>query len=275
VGFSQSLTPVINVGGITQIGEPTEFQSGARARFTYNEDRLLIGVTAQSSSNDGTSPSAEVTFTGTGEDGEITQPPMDALDYNVGFYTAVKADGSASGVVASAVAHGWNYQSFGAWTIAANGPAPQHVVVQTGGTVTEMDNVPTTGSATYTGRSAGVLHIGIGQIFDTRSDVAVVADFGGGMITFDTDETMIDDRATDLGSRRARNLDLQGRFSYTGISQFGGDVSNVTDGNLLGRVDGQFYGPAAVEVGGTFTVGDGISTSYIGAFGAAQQPAAE
>ena len=217
---------MINVGGITEIGEATDFRPGARASFTYNEDLQLIGVTAQSSSDDSTSPSAEVTFTGTGEDGEITQPPMDAEDYNVGFYTAEKADGSAYGVLAAAAEHDWNHQSFGAWTIAANGPAPQHVVVQTGGTVTRLGDVPITGTATYEGRSAGVLHIGIGQIFDTRSNVAVDVDFGGGMITFATNETTIVDRATDQVSSRA-NFNLTGEFAYTaGNTQFGGRVSN-------------------------------------------------
>jgi hypothetical protein len=263
---------VINVGGITQIGEPTEFQSGARARFTYNEDRLLIGVTAQSSSNDGTSPSAEVTFTGTGEDGEITQPPMDALDYNVGFYTAVKADGSASGVLASAAApvHEWNHQSFGAWIIAANGPAPQHVVVQTGGAVTEIGDVPPTGSAHYAGRSAGVLHNEAGQIFDTRSDVTADVDFGTRDVEFATSGTSLNERGSELPPINGARFDLTGTLEYeAGSNRFMGMVTTVGS-EQTGTADGVFYGPAAQEIGGTFAV-----ESYIGAFGAAQQPAAE
>ncbi len=243
----------------------------ATAEFTFNADTELSGVTARASNSDVTSP--RVTFTGTGEDGEITQFSTDAEDYNVGFYTAEKANGSASGVVASAVAHGWNYQSFGAWVIAANGPAPQHVVVQTGGAATEMGGVPTTGSATYGGRSAGVLHNTAGRIFDTRSDVTVVVDFVNRDVNFATSGTSLNDRGAELPLIDGAPFDLTGTLEYeAGSNRFMGTVTTV--GGMTGPADGVFYGPAAEEIGGTFaTRGTGVE-SYIGGFGAAQ-PAAE
>jgi hypothetical protein len=260
---------VINAEGIaTEVEVATAVETDATAEFTFNADTELSGVTARASDSDVTSP--RVTFTGTGVDGEITQFSTDAEDYNVGFYTAEKADGSASGVVASAVAHGWNYQSFGAWVIAANGPAPQHVVVQTGGAVTEIGDVPPTGSAHYAGRSAGVLHNEAGQIFDTRSDVTADVDFGTRDVEFATSGTSLNERGSELPPINGARFDLTGTLRYeAGSNRFMGMVTTVGS-EQTGTADGVFYGPAAQEIGGTFAV-----ESYIGAFGAAQQPAAE
>jgi hypothetical protein len=61
-------------------------------------------------------------------------------------------------------------------------------------------------------------------------------------------------------------LNIQGTLSYAGGSNdFSGPVSSSA---LTGSARGQFYGPAANEIGGTFGLkGVGVE-GYLGAFGA-------
>ena len=62
------------------------------------------------------------------------------------------------------------------------------------------------------------------------------------------------------------SLNMTGTLTYAaGSNAFSGTVSAS---GLSGQVKGQFYGPAATEIGGTFAVkGSGVTT-YAGAFGA-------
>lgn len=65
------------------------------------------------------------------------------------------------------------------------------------------------------------------------------------------------------------SLDMTGTLSYApGSNQFSGPVT-ATNG-MTGTAQGRFYGPAAEEIGGTFSVtGPGVQ-SYGGAFGGAR-----
>jgi hypothetical protein len=291
VGSSQRQAVFIGTdGNVAEVAPATFFLPEASARITYNQNGEASGITARSSTYDRYSPSAEVTFTGTGEGGEITQPSDVQGDPNEGFYTARKEDGSAFGVAASAAApvHDWNYQSFGTWVIPENNPhrPVQHVVVQTVGNVTTVVDMPHTGEATYLGKSAGVFHSETGQTFETRADVEMSIDFLAEEGFFATTRTRIREADTTGGFAARGGLDLQGTInSITSLDhqpalpgaaplaagfQFDGTVQAVTPvGSRAGVVSGQFYGPQAIEAGGTFTTQDTFSEeTYIGAFGA-------
>ena len=64
------------------------------------------------------------------------------------------------------------------------------------------------------------------------------------------------------------------RLDFTGSGPVSGSVFKASvDANfsvpVSGSADGQFYGPSAQEVGGTFGL-DGSDLTYIGSFGAKQ-----
>jgi hypothetical protein len=65
------------------------------------------------------------------------------------------------------------------------------------------------------------------------------------------------------------SLNMTGTLNYSpGSNQFSGAVS--TAGGMTGTAQGRFFGPAAEEIGGTFSVtGPGVQ-SYGGAFGGAR-----
>ena len=147
-----------------------------------------------------------------------------------------------------------------------------------------------TGTATYEGISAGdVLYaptvMGIAALqnalFRTESDVEAVVDFATRSINFMTTGTELSNHLSDpIGlSDTIRNftdrldLDMTGTLTYDqGSNHFTGTVTTV--GGFTGTANGLFYGPAAEEIGGTFVIQGGNVASYIGGFGAAQQPAA-
>jgi hypothetical protein len=72
-----------------------------------------------------------------------------------------------------------------------------------------------------------------------------------------------------ISSAENSSLRMTGTLNYaSGSNQFSGAIS--TDGGMTGSATGRFYGPAAQEIGGTFSAtGPGVQ-SYGGAFGGAR-----
>lgn len=122
-----------------------------------------------------------------------------------------------------------------------------------------------TGSATYTGRSAGYAVDSSGSGLYTTSTVTVsTPDFNA--VTVNSTGTV--GQTTDLGAPPASQPALD--FSASGTVSGNGFAGTVSSGSgLSGRVDGTFYGPAADEVGGTFSA-TGSGATYGGAFGASR-----
>ena len=70
-------------------------------------------------------------------------------------------------------------------------------------------------------------------------------------------------------SAAAPQLDLSGTLSYgPGSARFSGTLANA-GGTMSGASQGQFYGPAAQELGGVFGLkaATGVET-FVGAYGA-------
>ena len=154
VGSSQQAMVTHDRTDVTALSEPTDFQSGASARLTYNQVGDLIGIKARSAKG------TEVTFT----ESEIEQPG------ETSFYTARKEGGYTYGYAASALRLGWSYQSFGVWVIETS-LSEQEVVAQTVGAISPPSGVPMTGTAMYEGRSVGVYSDSEGDGFTVLSDV--------------------------------------------------------------------------------------------------------
>ena len=92
------------------------------------------------------------------------------------------------------------------------------------------------------------------------------ADFTNRSIGFATSNTQVTDLSgTTIGPNLG--LNLSGNLTYSaGTNQFSGPVS-TTSPALSGTATGQFYGPTANEIGGTYGLtGSGVS-GMLGAFG--------
>lgn len=157
------------------------------------------------------------------------------------------------------------YTTFGFWeynasTIAASGVGGAFAI----GVATRANDLPTTGTANYSGGM-------IGRYADGKTSWAVtasassMADFGMGTLSLTTSQSF---RAPVSGGAAVRddNLNLSGALLFApGTNQLSGTLT-TTPGGMTGPASAKFFGPAAKEVGGTFFVTNSGS-QMTGAFG--------
>jgi transferrin binding protein len=125
------------------------------------------------------------------------------------------------------------------------------------GNATPGASIPTTGSATYTGRWQGLSN---GVLSATRIDGPI------------TGTALFTARTVGLSA-----LDSTGAFRFggtlsyaAGVNSLSGPIANGT-GNLTGSASAQFFGPNAQELGGVFRLINGGGTpQLIGSFGMKQ-----
>lgn len=178
------------------------------------------------------------------------------------------ASGSAA-LVANPYALGWNYQSFGAWN-QQNAAGSGSISVSSFGQATPATAVPTSGQATFTGKSAGLYVSPSGQGSIAAADLTVNANFSTRSLGLSTSATTI---ARDLKAPvSAPHLNLSGTLTYSaGTNAFAGTITNA-GGTMSGSSKGQFYGPTAQELGGAFSLKSSSTVeTYTGAYGAKRQ----
>ncbi len=133
------------------------------------------------------------------------------------------------------------------------------------GSLTPADEVPVTGTATYNTTIGGfVLRNAVTE--ELRGGITINADFGTRLIDFfvDSDIATTNFDGTTLFTPFAT---LSGEGLLTGGNRFDGSLIGTTDTTLRGAIDGAFFGPRAVEIGGSFTFGnDNVSAagSFVG-----------
>jgi len=260
-GMSQEVTQTTNptAGKVTGIGIPTAVDTAASS-FTETLDgngaitKAII-----------TSPTGSVTFdTAAGDTighliiGTVTDPTT---------YGAVKKDQSSLALAADPSALGWEYQSFGVWStgrVSGTGSAG----VMSVGAPTAGAAIPTSGTATFTGKSIGFYTDVTGDGHATFSGLTVNANFANRTLGLSTSGTIkTHDYVT---TSPASNLNLTGTLTYAaGANSFAGTLTNGS--TLTGTSSGRFYGPNAQELGGVFILQAGSGTppeTYGGAYGA-------
>ena len=203
--------------------------------------------------------------TGTVTDGTVTHNPAAALG-DLAALGQAGIDRHRNGVYANPYTLGWNYQSFGAWNEQHPGGGATFAAASFG-QATPGSAVPTTGSATFVGKAAGFYVSPTGETALAVSELAVKADFSARSLGLATSGTTI---SSDLRTPRAApHLDMSGTLDYAaGSSRFTGTLRNA-GGTMSGASTGQFYGPAAQELGGAFTLKSGSTReTYTGAYGA-------
>jgi hypothetical protein len=181
------------------------------------------------------------------------------------FLALSPTNGDAIALAANPFALGWDYQSFGVWDSPSRfGP---QITAATFGAPTPASAVPTSGTATFTGKLGGLYVSSSGEGSVATGNVTMNADFGARSLAFTSTGTVTTrDLATTVP---ATNLDLSGTLTYVpGSSTFSGVLNNA-GGTLSGQSTGRFYGPGAQELGGVFSVRSPTTSElFAGAYGA-------
>jgi hypothetical protein len=183
---------------------------------------------------------------------------------------ATNASETAVGIFIDPNVAQWNYQSFGVWAEQVGASAFVGGAISVGAPTAAL---PSVGKATFTGVAGGLYGDSTGSYFTAASMTADV-DFGSQSIGFSTEGTKL--ISTSGGnSFSSTGLNLTGDFSYkSGVNAFIGGVQTVGvgpagGGPLTGTGSGKFYGPAAQEIGGVYSL-QGSGASMIGGFGGKQ-----
>ena len=157
----------------------------------------------------------------------------------------------------------FEYQKFGVWTvedISGNGDGGIFSV----GMSTPVSDIPTSGTAEYSGEAFGFVTDDSGALDGIFADFNAIANFSNRTLDVSTVNSQVD-------SELAPQHNITGTLSYaSGSGVFSGAVSNNAGHN--GSATGKFYGPIAEEIGGVISIkgGTAISAATLG-FGATKQ----
>ena len=258
IGSSQEATYSFNTNTqlVTSLSAPTTFAGGVTFDATYDVNGNLTKAVATSAI--GTKVTVD---TGIGD-------TISSLAAFPNVTAMVTANGQNFSLSANPSAFGWDYQTFGVWTT-ASGTGFGTVGAATVGAETAIAAIPTSGTGVYVGVGGGRYADSNGVALFVGSDMTATTDFTARSIVFSTTNTRT---SPDLiTSTSNANLNLSGTLTYSvGTNQFTGAVTSVGGGPanaaMTGTSTGKFYGPAAQEIGGTFTVSNG-NAGFIGAFG--------
>jgi hypothetical protein len=185
-----------------------------------------------------------------------------------GFYVQDKtaSDGSVrSMALLDPRTAGLSYSTLGMWTQDLPAPnATSHTGTFVAGALTRGSDIPTTGSATYSGLMTGIY--ADQRTLQTRTLYAVgatanaLADFGSRVVTLNTTGTQkVDINALTPTPMADPGLDVSARFGYPAGRNVLTSTSFRTSSARMptGFSTAHFFGPAAAELGGTFFVRNG------------------
>jgi hypothetical protein len=183
-----------------------------------------------------------------------------------GIIQMISADGDRYAYAIDPLDFGWDYQTFGTWISGLNSLSPRSGSI-TVGARTNGDSVPSTGTATFIGAVGGTYIDSAGAGFLVIGNSSIGADFDARSLTFETTNNNTIN-LVDASPGTNSNLNLSGTLTYSaGSNNFTGTVNGT---GLTGSASGYFYGPAAEEAGGTFSLSGSGVERYTGAFGASQ-----
>ena len=178
-------------------------------------------------------------------------------------------------LLANPVKKQWEYQTYASWITGLSTNSGE-MGAMSAGWQTSANNMPSTGTATYSGTASGIYQSS-SQFYYTHADMSAMADFSARSINFQTVSTQKESDLTNTSSSTTLttepNLNLNGTLTWSsGSNSFTGNVSSAhTSGAYTGTVSGNFFGPSAEEIGGTFSLtNSGGSAVYQGAFGGKQ-----
>ncbi len=226
--------------------------AGDTIKLTYDASKALSRMAFST-------PSGGASFGRSADSQFICDKGVCAAQTSTG--TAVVIDGTSSPA-------GWNYQTFGVWGQTTSSTTFQAGAISAG-VVTPGSAVPTLGTAAFSGVANGFFIENVGGVPGVPSlmtaSMAANVNFETRVIGFSTTGSrQIPLNGGPSFSRPA--LDMAGNWSYAaGSNTFSGAVATTGNG-MIGTASGRFYGPAAEEIGGTFSL-SGTDGALVGGFG--------
>lgn len=253
---SASTTPFTTFSAIAP--NTTVQSNGGSAQFTYSpaavtsNGQSISGTTLTTKYDASTNPTSISIQSAQGASVSLNTAIGDTITTAGGIILGTSKDANTNLLLST----GFEYQSFGVWAAGAgSGTAGAFTV----GNLTSVANIPTSGTASFTGKSLGVYGSSTG-VYSTISDMVATANFSSRSIMFTTSNTINNDTKAAVSG-----LNLIGSFAYNaGSTVFSGGV--VSSNGMSGIASGQFYGPAANEIGGTVSL-SGNNGVFTGAFG--------
>ena len=243
-----SYTTIGNTTTVSLAGPAIEDPSAANTqKLTYDSNRALSGMSFST-------PNGNASFNRSSGPFVCSVGVCQGIS---GIGTGVVIDGASSPL-------GWNYQTFGVWERPLSATTLQAGAI-TAGATTPASAVPTSGSATFTGISSAFYVDATGTPFFAAAQMSATATWNTGSIAFSTSNTNTVNLNTSAQAFSQTQLDLTGTLIYnSSANRFTGPVSTSVMNN--GTATGRFYGPAAEEIGGVFSV-SGAGGSMLGGFG--------
>lgn len=171
---------------------------------------------------------------------------------------------TAIGILANPYYYGFEYQTYGAWGAYGNAVSRGNAISV--GAITPASGIPTTGNAVFNGGSNGYFIDGAGFVYLTNATMSANANFSTRTVTMQTSSTTLTGKIGGVVAS-ANWLNLAGSMSYSsGANKLTGSVTSAS--GMSGSIIGNFYGPAANEIGGTFGLTQSTtSSSFVGGFG--------
>jgi len=204
--------------------------------------------------------------------------PLSSASYSIaagdGFYSPINNNvtvaynkaGTSAALFVNPAFEGWQYQTFGVWGSTGSFATSANSNAVSVGTASPASGVPTTGTANFSGVAAGVYQSVTGASFITGATMNASVNFGSRTIGFATTGTNALPVYGTTGLISAPGLNMVGQLSYgSGTGNFSGPV--VAANGMTGAIAGQFYGPNANEIGGTYGLGNANVGAMIGGFG--------
>lgn len=252
-GISNEANYTYDIAGsrVTGISNFGSGQTGAKIKASYDSSQDTGTITLTSAGGVTTSWDA-------------TTDTFGVLIINSSIDAAVSANGQDYTFMANPYDHGWDYQTFGTWVTGA-GTGSGAVGNYSVGVVSTGSAIPTSGSGTYTGSTGGRYSDASGNDYFTSSTLSASANYATRSVSMTSSSTATTRDL--LTSSTDANLDFTGTMTYAAATNnLSGTIT--TTGGSNGTVTGHFYGPAAEELGGTFSVAPVGVEAYFGSFGA-------
>lgn len=229
---------------------PLTGASGATGNVTFGSSRNFTAVSMNA---------------GAGAGATFSAASGDTFYQGIGNGTVFAVNKQSVGaVVVNPYDAGFEYQTFGAWGAYADGPKPTSTNAVSLGSATSVTGMPATGSANFAGYAAGFFYQGATGYF-TTANMSAGVDFAARTIAFSTSNTLATGAATGAATVVSPSLNMTGFGTYAaGTSRFSGNVAAAN--GMIGTMSGQFYGPNANEIGGTYSV-TGSQGTAVGGFG--------
>lgn len=181
---------------------------------------------------------------------------------------AIRTDTGVTIILRDPAEMGWNYQTFAYYNDIENNITHAY---QSVGTETAASAMPTSGTATYKGATAGH-YVSGSSARQLTADVNAVVDFSKKLVRFATHNTQLHSAANGIRVTpdKADDLNMTGNGSWKSGNQFIGTVK--ASNGMSGDLNGKFYGANAAEIGGTYGLKNAANTEQlIGGYGAKRQ----